>query len=198
MDEEILTEMKSAGLWAVKYGVESCSQSLIKNCQKNLDLEKATRMIKLTKDLGIKVHLTFCFGFSGETKETIQETIDYSLSLGPDSVQFSILIPFPGTRLFGELDRQGKILTRDWSKYDGHYNCVFKPDNLNPEDLEEAKRKAYRLWGEYVRKKRGLQGDMQRFRDYMHRYGFKYALYKSLDYLVFIWIKRQRYLNGKD
>ena len=198
MDKEILTEMKSAGLWAVKYGVESCSQSLIKNCQKKLNLEKTTHVINLTKDLGIKTHLTFCFGFLGETKETIQETIDYSLSLGPDSVQFSILTPFPGTRLFEELDRQGKILTRDWSKYDGHYNCVFKPDNLSPKDLEEAKRKAYRLWGEHVRKKRGLWGDIIRFKDYIHEDGFKCALYKTLDYLVFIWIRRREYLNAKD
>jgi len=196
MDEEILTEMKSAGLWAVKYGVESCIQSFVENCHKNLDLKRTTEIIKLTKELGIKFHLTFTFGFSGETKETIQRTIDYGLSLDPESVQFSILTPFPGTRLFEDLDRQGRILTRDWSKYDGHYHCVFKPDNLKPEDLVEAKKRAYRIWGEYVRKRRGFRGDIKRFEDYMHRYGLKYTLRKTLNYLTFIWIKRQRYLDG--
>jgi radical SAM superfamily enzyme YgiQ (UPF0313 family) len=197
MDEEILVAMKSAGLWAVKYGVESCLQPLVDSSQKNMNLKKSFQMIKLTKDLGIRLHLTFCFGFLGETEETIQKTIDYGLSLEPDSVQFSILTPFPGTKLFEELDNQGMILTQDWSKYDGHYNCVFKPDYLKAADLVEAKRKAYRLWGEYVRKKRGLWGDMQRFKDYMHKCGFRYTLYKTWDYLVFIWIRRKRYLDGK-
>lgn len=153
MDEEILNEFKSAGLWAVKYGVETRSQALIKSCHKELDLDKTTQVVKLTNDLGIKVHLTFCFGFPEETLETIQKTIDYCLSLSPESAQFSILTPFPGTRLFEELDSQEKILTYDWAKYDGHYGCVFKPDNLHPEDLQREKQRAYRLWGEYVRKK---------------------------------------------
>jgi len=198
MDEEILNEMRSAGLWAVKYGVESISEKLLKNYQKNMDFQKTDQIIKMTKKLGISVHLTFTFGIFGENKDTIQKTLDYILNLDPSSVQFSILTPFPGTKLFEELDKQGRILIKDWSKYDGHYNCVFKPDNLSPEDLGEAKRMAYRIWGEHVRNKRGWRGDIQRFKDYMHEHGLKRALYKTLDYLIFIRIKRQKYLNGKD
>lgn len=192
MDEEILTEMKSAGLWAVKYGVESIFERLLRNYQKNMIFQKVDRVIKITKNLGIKIHLTFTFGIYGETKDTIQKTIDYALSSEPDSVQFSILTPFPGTRLFEEFDRQGRILTKDWSKYDGHYRCVFQPDNLSPQDLERAKEFAYRLWGEYLRKKRGFWGNIGRFRDYLQKYGFKYALFKTRDYLKFARIERDR------
>ncbi len=198
MNEEILTEMKSAGLWAVKYGVETVSDRLLENYQKNMNFQKANQVIKMTKNLGIKVHFTFAFGIYGETKDTIQKTIDYALNSEPDSVQFTILTPFPGTRLFEELDRQGKILTRDWSRYDGHYHCVFKPDNLTPEDLGRAKSRAYHLWGEYLRRKRGFWGDVKRFKSYFQRYGFRYTLYKTLDYLEFVWIKRKQYIDGED
>lgn len=197
MDEGILEELKSAGLWAVKYGVESCSQSLIKNCGKNMELEKTTQMIKITKDLGIKVHLTFCFGFDGETEETIAKTIDYALDLDPESVQFSILTPFPGTPLFEELDKEGRILTRDWFLYDGNYTCVFRPDHLSPQDLKIARDRAYILWGEHLRKKRGLKGDLKRFKQYLKNYGFAFTIWKTFDYLNYIWIKKRSVLDGK-
>jgi anaerobic magnesium-protoporphyrin IX monomethyl ester cyclase len=183
MDEEILTELKSSGLWAVKYGVESCVQSLVENSHKNMKLENSFRMIRLTKNLGIKIHLTFCFGLQGETRKTIQKSIGRALSLEPDSVQFSILTPFPGTRLFEELDKQGRILTKDWSKYDGHYHCVFKPDNLSTGDLEKAKIRAYRLWGQYVRKKRGFSGGINRFYIYIRERGLFYALGRAANRL---------------
>ncbi|MBL7196818.1 MAG: radical SAM protein [Candidatus Omnitrophica bacterium] len=198
MDEEMLGAMKKAGLYAIKYGVENASQELLDTCGKCLDLKKAERMIEFTKSLGIKTHLTFLFGLEGETKETIKKTIDYSLKLAPDSVQYSILTPFPGTKLFEELDKQGRILTKDWAKYDGHYYCVFQPDNLTPGDLEKAKRYAYRLWAKHTRKKRGFLGDINRFKDYLHSYGFKYTFFKSLNYLNFVLIKQKRYLNGED
>jgi len=179
MDEEILVELKSAGLWAVKYGVESSNKDLIKSCNKDLNLDKTTKIIQLTRDLGIRTHLSFCFGFPQETKKTIQKTIDYALGLKPYSLQFSILTPFPGTRLFEELDKQGRILTRDWSKYDGHSNCVFKPDNLRPKELVAAKIKAYRLWGECLRKKRSFWEDVKVFKKNLEEGGFRRALYKT-------------------
>ena len=62
----------------------------------------------------------------------------------------------PGTALFTESDKQNWILAKHWSQHDGHYHCVFQPDNLTSQDLERAKMRAYRLWGEYLRKKRGF------------------------------------------
>lgn len=196
MDEKILTEMKSAGIRTVKYGVESCSQSLIKNCRKNMSVDKTTRMIKATSNLGIKFHLTFCFGMDGETKDTIQRSIDYALSMEPDSVQFSILTPFPGTALFAELDKAGRILTKDWSEYDGHHSCVFRPSHLTVQDLEVAKRKAYHLWADYQRKKRGLAGDLKRFHRYLKDRGLKYTVNKTADYLRYVLFNRRKYLSG--
>ena len=162
-----------------------------------MSMAKTRKMILATKNLGIKFHLTFCFGMDGETKDTVQRSIDYALSLDPDSVQFSILTPFPGTRLFEELDAQGRILTRNWSFYDGHHACVFKPQGLSVQGLEVAKRRAYHLWADHKRRKRGFRGDMEKFGQYLRDYGFKRAFNKTADYLNFIWLKRGRYLSGR-
>lgn len=196
MDREILEQMKSAGLWAVKYGVESCVQDLVEKYGKNMNLSKTTNIIKITKDLGIRVHLTFCFGISGETRESIQRTIDFALDQDPESVQFSILTPFPGTRLFEELDKKGMILTKDWSKYDGHSSCVFEPEGLSVKDLEIGKRRAYYLWQDAKRRKRGFLGDLKRFDRYLNERGLCYVIGKTFSYLKFVWFKRRKYLNG--
>jgi radical SAM superfamily enzyme YgiQ (UPF0313 family) len=195
MDEEILDNMKKAGLRAVKYGVENAEQSLIDRCGKGLDLVKAKRMIDYTKNLGIKVHLTFSFGLRGETKETIEKTIDYALESDPDSIQFSIITPFPGTRLFEELEKEGKILTRDWSLYDGHNSCVFAPDNLSWQDLKDAKDYAYRLWADWQMRKRGWRGNFNRFYNYSKSGGVKKALLKSGKYLGYLVFKRRKFVG---
>jgi radical SAM superfamily enzyme YgiQ (UPF0313 family) len=195
MDEEILDNMKKAGLCAVKYGVENAEQSLVDRCGKGLDLAKAKRMINYTKSLGIKVHLTFSFGLRGETKETIEKTIDYALKSDPDSIQFSIITPFPGTRLFEELEKEGKILTRDWSLYDGHNSCVFAPDNLSWQDLKDAKDYAYRLWADWQMRKRGWRGNLNRFYNYSKSGGVKKALLKSGKYLGYLAFKRRKFMG---
>jgi len=195
MDEEILNKMKEAGLHAVKYGVESASQELVDRCGKNLDLKKAERVIKYTKSLGINVHLTFSFGLPGETRETIKSTIDYALELDPHSVQFSIITPFPGTALFKELDKRGKILTKDFSMYDGHNSCVFEPDNLFSSELEEAKQHAYRLWADHQRQKRGVFGNIKKFFKYWQNHGLGTAFRKTRSYLNYFCFNRQKFIG---
>lgn len=195
MDKEILDMMKKAGLHAVKYGVESASQNIVNRCGKSLDLKKTHKIIKYTKSLGIKVHLTFTFGLAGETKKSIRKSIKYAVSLDPKSAQFSIITPFPGTKLFEELDREGRILTKDWSLYDGHYSCIFQPDGLLTSDLEEAKRYAYRVWADHQRKRRGFMGDIKRFLDCRRKYGFNAALNKTTSYISYVLYNRKKFLG---
>jgi len=195
MDEEILDKMKEAGLYAVKYGVESASQELVDRCGKNLDLKKTERIIGYTKSLGINVHLTFSFGLPGETKETITSTINYALKLDPHSMQFSIITPFPGTALFEELDKSGRILTKDFSMYDGHHSCVFQPDNLTSADLEEAKQYAYKLWADYQRRKRGFLGDIKEFFNYWKKHSLSEAFKKARSYVEYLYLDRKKFIG---
>jgi len=195
MDEEILKNMKKAGVWAIKYGVESATQSLIDNIGKNMDLVKAERIIKITQDLGIKVHLTFTFGLPGETKQTIEKTIRYAINLNPFSVQFSITTPFPGTEYYENLEKKGLIVSKDLSSYDGHYQSVIRLENLSSQDLEISKQRAYRIWADHLRKKRGFWGDVKRFYAYTQGKGLYFALNKTKSYLKYIIFNRKKYLN---
>ncbi len=153
MDLHTLEEMKKAGLSGIKYGVESGVQEIVNKACKSLDLNKVKEAVKHTKELGIHLHLTFTFGLPGETKDTIKKTINFALSLDPDTLQFSIMTPFPGSKYFDLLDSKGCILTKDWAKYNGTCSAVMKTENLTPEDLEESLRDAYDLWRAHLVKR---------------------------------------------
>jgi len=156
MDKEMLMVMKAAGLHAVKYGVESAKQELLDNAGKNLNLKKAEEMIRFTKSLGVKTHLTFTFGLPGETEETIKRTIDYAIELDSDTVQFSIMTPYPGTEYYRQLDVKGHIISKDWSDYDGASKSVIRTEQLSEKDLENARKRALRMWKRHKRSKRSL------------------------------------------
>ncbi|RJP28270.1 MAG: radical SAM protein [Candidatus Omnitrophota bacterium] len=145
-DRETLVALKEAGLVGIKYGVESGSQELVDAAQKSLDLGKVEETVRYTRELGINQHLTFSFGLPGETWETVRKTIDFAKRLNPETVQFSIMTPFPGSTFYKLLEEDNKLLTKDWSKYDGGTTSVIRTDAMSGEELEKALCLAYAEW----------------------------------------------------
>lgn len=139
MSKSLLENFADSGLYAIKYGVESGDQKVLDFCRKDMSLEKALRSIKITKALGIKVHLTFCLGLPGESKESIKKTIEFIEWAKPDSMQFSFATPFPGTTFFDYTKDKNWIKAREWSGFDGNYRCVSRTQELSAEDLERIK-----------------------------------------------------------
>jgi len=166
-DKETLRAMKDSGLMAVKYGVESASQELVDNSDKSLDLAKVEEMVRYTQELDIRVHLTFSFGLPGETHETALKTIQWSQELGPDTVQYSIMTPFPGSKFYKELEAKGHLESNDWSQYDGNSTAVVRTDALASTDLEHYIRKAYTSW-EWHKFRRALTVPRFRKRAFQH------------------------------
>lgn len=157
MDREILEAMASAGLKGVKYGIESASPELIARVGKNLDLKKAIDNIEITKNLGIKVHLTFMFGIPGETFESARKTVALAKKLNPESVQFSVLTPLPGTAIYDELLEKGHLQVSDWGRLDGYFSSVVRTDSMSTEDLEKMVQYAWRSWAKH-KAAQGLSG----------------------------------------
>ena len=148
MDEEVLEAMAGSGLHALKYGVESADQGIVDTCGKRLDVSKVRSVVNMTHELGIKTHLTFMFGLPGETRDSAQRTIDLAMELMPESLQFTLATPFPGSKLYDQLVADGKIRTTDFSQYDGFHTAVVSTDELSSNDLEEILCEANRRWGE--------------------------------------------------
>jgi len=146
VDREILSAMKEAGMVAIKYGMESGVQELIDASGKRLQIEDVEKALRLSKELGIEVHLTFTFGLPGETKETVKQTIRKAIEMDPFSVQFSIATPFPGTEYFRALKVKGHILSEKWEQYSGSTGAVHRTDALSKDDLDDALCEAQAAW----------------------------------------------------
>jgi radical SAM superfamily enzyme YgiQ (UPF0313 family) len=146
VDYELLKALKDAGLVAIKYGMESGVQEIIDGCGKKLKVEQVEEALRLSKKLGIEVHLTFTFGLPGETKDTIKRTIRKAIELDPCTVQFSIATPFPGTVYHNALEARGHIVSHNLADYSGSTGAVHRTETLGKDDLDRALEEAHDAW----------------------------------------------------
>jgi anaerobic magnesium-protoporphyrin IX monomethyl ester cyclase len=146
IDEETLVAAKAAGLYAVKYGVESGNQHVLDLSGKNLLLEDVKKSVSLTKKLGIKVHLTFSIGLLGETLQSVQDTLNLCLELKPESAQFSIATPFPGTEYYEQARSKNYLHAEEFADFDGCNACVIRTDELSRDDIISCYAMVLRKW----------------------------------------------------
>ena len=149
-DDELLELAAKSGCKALFMGFETISQaSLIGANKAHNNASKFRDAIAKMHSYGIAVQAGIVFGFDEEDKTIFESTVDFYREAGLDSATISVLIPFPNTPLFKRLDSQGRILTRDWSKYDGKKNVVYQPAQMSPHELlmgmEWAARQFYSL-----------------------------------------------------
>jgi len=98
----LLSLMKSSGCHYVKVGVESGSQLILNNLNKNISLTETKKVFKWMNQLGLSSHAHLILGSPGETKTTIYKTIEFVKKLKPSTVTFNLFTPFPGTKIFRE------------------------------------------------------------------------------------------------
>lgn len=155
-DFELLKAMKEAGCKRVAFGIESGDEVIIENIDKKLSLEKAIQAIKTAEKAGLSTMGFFMFGNPGENEMTMEKTIQLALKLDPDVAHFSIATPFPGTRLYWQVLKEGKLLNQNWEEYgilEG--KGVFELGEVNPALVAKFWRRAYRQF--YLRPKRILR-----------------------------------------
>ena len=91
-----------------------------------------------------------------EESTSNSKDIDFVKELNPNSAQFSIVTPFPGTDYFKKADEDGLLLTKDWSKYDGSFSCVLRTDEMDESEIRKACEIASMKWEKH-RKKRDIK-----------------------------------------
>ncbi|MCP1231789.1 hopanoid biosynthesis associated radical SAM protein HpnJ [Acetobacter indonesiensis] len=104
---ETLKVLRDNGLRLLLVGYESGNQQILHNIKKGMRVEVAREFTKNCHELGIKIHGTFILGLPGETKETIQETINFAKEINPHTLQVSLAAPYPGTALHKQATENG-------------------------------------------------------------------------------------------
>lgn len=120
---EVLDLAAQAGAWYVYQAVYDTSDYI-------------KERVKRYHDYGIGVEGTILLGLDNQTEDDILRLIDFLLSIDLDLAEFTVLAPFPHTKAYDDLMRQGRIFDHDWN----HYNAgrvVYQPKNMSPERLQE-------------------------------------------------------------
>jgi radical SAM superfamily enzyme YgiQ (UPF0313 family) len=135
-DEEFLELAARSGCKQLFLGLESLSQASVNEVHKRFNkVEDYDRIIRRIHSYGIAVQVGIVFGFDCDTPAIFSETLDFLEGAGVQNTTFNILTPFPGTKLFKKLEDQGRILTRDWNRYNSRADVVFQPKNMSCEEL---------------------------------------------------------------
>ena len=135
-DDELLETAARSGCKQLFLGLESVSQSSMKEVRKGFNrVEDYARVIARVHSHGIAVQAGIVFGFDNDTPAIFKDALDFLEETGVQNATFNILTPYPGTPLFQKLDAQGRILTRDWRKYNGRADVVFQPHQMSVDEL---------------------------------------------------------------
>lgn len=129
-DAELVQLMARAHCDYVLPGMESIFSTSLESYDKKQDRRDIELCIKRFRECGIKVHGMFIVNPDTESFETIRETIAFAIKHGIFSLQFSILTPLPGAKLYQQMMEQERMLTRNWALYDGTA-CVFAPQEAS-------------------------------------------------------------------
>jgi anaerobic magnesium-protoporphyrin IX monomethyl ester cyclase len=113
ISRDLVGIMKKAGCYSIGYGVESASEEVLQNIKKGITPDEVRRAFKITRDFNIRILAFFMFGNPGDTRKTIEETIRFAKELKPELAFFNLLVPYPGTEIYDNLDKYGFKLCGD-------------------------------------------------------------------------------------
>jgi len=155
MDEEMIEAMARSGCVGLAYGIESGNQEILDSVHKQITLEQVEQITALTKKYGIHVTGYFMLGILGDTRQTIQETLDFAEKLDLDFYGFGITSPIPGTEMYAQAVERGLVENgkrlEDWS-FHAQMNLT---EDCSTEELERLNEYAFRKftiekrWGKH-------------------------------------------------
>ena len=139
-DKEMLAMMKQAGCQTMILGIESVEADTISGMEKNINrVDEYYECIDNIQSAGIKVLGTLILGSDSEDDSIFEKTVKFIKDTNIIYTCINILTPLPGTRLFKRLESEGRLLHKDWERYDFESVC-FQPKKMSVKTLEEGRR----------------------------------------------------------
>jgi len=146
--DRLIGAMKKAGCARILFGIESGSQKSLDSMGKNLKVDATRKALELCRRHGVQTTGFLMLGAPNEKEEDMEATVQLSLSLPLDIAKFNVVIPYPGTAIYDEADRQGALRHKNWEDYSCY---VDSPERLplvlcdvEPGRLLEIQEKAIR------------------------------------------------------
>lgn len=187
---ETLKVLKDNGLRLLLVGYESGNQQILHNIKKGMLIDVAKKFTKDCHELGIKIHGTFILGLPGETKETIQQTINFAKEINPHTIQVSIAAPYPGTYLYKQALENGWLDAKHAELVDenGVQMAPLTYDHLSSTEIFDSVETFYKRFYFRADKIASIVGEMLRSRQMMAR-----RLREGVEFFQFL---NQRKMTG--
>jgi len=143
-DQELLKGFSRSGCIAVNIGFESFSDKNLQMMGKGFNQPpRYAEAVKRIHDQGIGIMGTFIVGLDDDDPGVFQRIIDFCINEKLDWALTFIMAPYPGTDSFSRLEKEGRILCRDWEKYDS-LNVVYQPLRMSVQELENGMRRVWK------------------------------------------------------
>lgn len=138
-------------MWQIAFGIESGNDEILKTIRKGTTKKIISHAVKLSAQHGIDTFGFFILGLSGETKKSMQDTIEFACELPLSIAKFDIAIPYPGTDFYAELENENKLKSKDWNLYNCHQfeNPIYTHPNLSWNIIKKYYKLAFRKF--YIR-----------------------------------------------
>lgn len=144
IDDELMSVFRKSGCKGLLIGFESITEESQKYIHKGVNKpDSYIELMKKLHDNGILVQGCFAFGGDEEDESVFDRTVELIIKAKIDLPRFSILTPFPKTGYYEQLEREGRIIERNWAMYDVQH-CVFQPKKMTKEQLEQGTDRAWR------------------------------------------------------
>lgn len=146
VDPEFVKRLRKAGCWMLALGIETESEETRKDMMKRLEGEKIRKALVNMRAAGIKSFAFFIMGYPGDSRASLDRTIDYAIDLDPDFANFYPAVPYPGTELYAKAKRDGLLASEDWTRMEYSY-YLLKGNGLDEpvvlDAINRAKRRFY-------------------------------------------------------
>ncbi len=143
-DPELMDLMAESGCRYLLIGFESVDRHSLRQVGKSFNRETEYKaLMAALHERNISVQGCFMFGFENDEISVFKKTVQWVTELKIDIPRYSILTPYPGTRLFKKLYGEGRILSFNWEDYDTMH-VVFQPARMTPDELYNGFKWIYR------------------------------------------------------
>ncbi len=141
---DLIERAADAGLRSIFVGFETLNPTNLLRSNKRQNLGRDYKAVTgRLHALGIMINGSFVFGMDDDAEDVFQRTVDWAIDHGITTATFHIQTPYPGTRLFAQMEKESRITTRDWDLYDTR-SVVYTPARLTPASLKNGYDWAYK------------------------------------------------------
>jgi anaerobic magnesium-protoporphyrin IX monomethyl ester cyclase len=143
VDAKILSIMKKSGCREIAFGIESGSPKILQTIKKGVSLDAMRLAAGLCRKYRILFSALVIIGLPGETRETVQESVDFIKEIDAFYTQFCYAVPFPNSEMYDYYVKNNFLLSKDWSRFCPIDSPIIRTSELMPQDLVQLRKEAY-------------------------------------------------------